>query len=148
MRGEYVLKETVKEGYYDIDDITVILNEDSNYYIEGEEVYIDIIVYNEKIPAPIIEEPINKDDNKNNEDDSKDNKNEGNKNDEDDKNLDNDKNEEDSNLDDASNDSNVKNDNKTNGEDKKLPYLGIYDISILYTFMLVPILKRDKKINN
>ena len=55
---------------------------------------------------------------------------------------------EDSNLDDASNDSNVKNDNKTNGEDKKLPYLGIYDISILYTFMLVPILKRDKKINN
>lgn len=146
--GEYVLKETVKEGYYDIDDITVILNEDSNYYIEGEEVYIDIIVYNEKIPAPIIEEPINKDDNKNNEDDSKDNKNEDNKNDEDDKNLDNDKNEEDSNLDDASNDSNVKNDNKTNGEDKKLPYLGIYDISILYTFMLVPILKRDKKINN
>lgn len=146
--GEYVLKETVKEGYYDIDDIKVILNEDSNYYIEGEEVYIDIIVYNEKIPAPIIEEPINKDDNKNNEDDSKDNKNEGNKNDEDDKNLDNDKNEEDSNLDDASNDSNVKNDNKTNGEDKKLPYLGIYDISILYTFMLVPILKRDKKINN
>ena len=76
------------------------LNEDSNYYIEGEEVYIDIIVYNEKIPAPIIEELINKDD------------------------------------------------NKTNGEDKKLPYLGIYDISILYTFMLVPILKRDKKINN
>lgn len=146
--GEYVLKETVKEGYYDIDDITLILNEDSNYYIEGEEVYIDIIVYNEKILAPIIEEPINKDDNKNNEDDSKDNKNEGNKNDEDDKNLDNDKNEEDSNLDDASNDSNVKNDNKTNGEDKKLPYLGIYDISILYTFMLVPILKRDKKINN
>lgn len=146
--GEYVLKETVKEGYYDIDDIKVILNEDSNYYIEGEEVYIDIIVYNEKIPAPIIEEPINKDDNKNNEDDSKDNKNEDNKNDEDDKNLDNDKNEEDSNLDDASNDSNVKNDNKTNGEDKKLPYLGIYDISILYTFMLVPILKRDKKINN
>ncbi len=146
--GEYVLKENVKEGYYDIDDIKVILNEDSNYYIEGEEVYIDIIVYNEKIPAPIIEEPINKDDNKNNEDDSKDNKNEDNKNDEDDKNLDNDKNEEDSNLDDASNDSNVKNDNKTNGEDKKLPYLGIYDISILYTFMLVPILKRDKKINN
>lgn len=47
--GDYVLKELQNNKYYKMDDVTIKVDEDSNYYIENNDVYIDITIYNEKI---------------------------------------------------------------------------------------------------
>ena len=49
----YTLCETQIDGYYAIDDIIVEINDNSSYYIENDEIFIDVIVYNEKIKKEI-----------------------------------------------------------------------------------------------
>ena len=51
--GVYTLCETQIDGYYAIDDIIVEINDNSSYYIENDEIFIDVIVYNEKIKKEI-----------------------------------------------------------------------------------------------
>ena len=51
--GVYTLCETQIDGYYAIDDIIVEINDNSSYYIENDEIFIDVIVYNEKIKKKI-----------------------------------------------------------------------------------------------
>ena len=47
--GVYTLCETQIDGYYGLDDIIVEINDNSRYHIEDNDIYIDVIVYNEKI---------------------------------------------------------------------------------------------------
>lgn len=47
--GNYVLKEFVKDGYFNTDNITIVIDKDSNFYLKDDEVFIDIIIYNEKL---------------------------------------------------------------------------------------------------
>ena len=54
--GVYTLCETQIDGYYAIDDIIVEINDNSSYYIENDEIFIDVIVYNEKIKKEITSE--------------------------------------------------------------------------------------------
>lgn len=54
--GTVILQEIVNEGYYEIDDIEVLIDENSNFYLDGNDVYIDVVVYNEKIPVKVVEE--------------------------------------------------------------------------------------------
>lgn len=49
--GEYTIKREKSLLYYDIDDISVVINENSNMYLEDNEVYLDVIIYSEKIPV-------------------------------------------------------------------------------------------------
>lgn len=54
--GKYTLKETKLDNYLQNDDITINIDENSNFYIENGEVYIDVIVYNEKIEEKEMEQ--------------------------------------------------------------------------------------------
>lgn len=70
--GLYKLECEFIKDYYKTDDVSISINEDSNYYVENDEVFIDVNIYKEKL----IEETSNTNENKDSTNEKEDNTNE------------------------------------------------------------------------